>query len=123
MGTTTSLVLGSESPWSYTCHTERGVCDKILGEEGVSGMSQAVCSLTCPPSTVLWPLPTSYTLGNATTIFNPAMVTLETSTGEDNIHTTRLQQAVQRQVDMLTAREGAGGELRGRGRGRGRGQF
>jgi len=108
--TSTSPVLGSESPWSYTCHTEIGVCDKILGEEGVSGMSQAVCSLTCPPSTVLWPLPTSYTLGNTTTIFNPAMVTLESSTGEDSIHTTRLQQAVQRQVDMLTAR---GGEISG----------
>ena len=108
--TSTSPVLGSESPWSYTCHTERGVCDKILGEEGVSGMSQAVCSLTCPPSTVLWPLPTSYTLDTTTTIFNPAMVTLESNTGEDNIHTTRLQQAVQRQVDMLTAR---GGEISG----------
>merc|ERR1719369_614246 len=51
-------------------------------------MSQAVCSLTCPPSTVLWPLPTNYTLGTTTSLFNPAMVTLESNTGEDNIHTT-----------------------------------
>merc|ERR1719153_855210 len=55
-------------------------------------MSQAVCSLTCPPSTVLWPLPTNYTLGS--------------NTGTDNIHTTRLQQAILRQVLMLTDRGG-----------------
>eukprot|EP00092_Neocalanus_flemingeri_P015685 GFUD01016979.1.p1 GENE.GFUD01016979.1~~GFUD01016979.1.p1 ORF type:complete len:641 (+),score=196.19 GFUD01016979.1:63-1985(+) len=89
--------LGFDSPWTFTCAQARGLCVKRLPEENEAQTSQSVCSLTCPPSSVLWPLPTNYSLGSTVTPFNPALVTVES-----NAMSSRVEGAVWRMRDLLT---------------------
>lgn len=76
---------------------------KQLLEENDVQMSQAKCSLTCPPHNVLWPLPSNYSLGTTVTSFNPALITVTS-----NIQESRVEAAVWRMRDLLTMTGGEG---------------
>jgi len=95
------------SPWSWVCEEE--VCVKArLSEYDTPAVSEEVCSLTCPPHSLLWPLPMNYTLGSAVTSFNLDLVSV-TIPNISQLTQQRLDEAVIRQRSLLGSKGSEGG--------------
>jgi hexosaminidase len=89
-----------ESPWTFTCDQSAGECVRQLTSDTANLTSQSVWSMTCPPYSVMWPLPSNYSLGGSVTSFNPALVTVESNSNQ--VLAGRIEAAVWRMIDLLT---------------------
>ena len=89
------LTTAASSPWTWTCDPASTFCKKERHVEGRpqqvepytpkstkyrlnSNISQgeALCRLSCAPSTLLWPMPTSQTIKQGVTAsFSPGLIT------------------------------------------------
>ena len=89
------------SPWTWTCDQTDKLCVRErLSQDDTPAISQEVCSLTCPPESVLWPLPMNYILGTSVTAFNLNLVSVTIPNISPETQ-ERLEAAVIRQRSML----------------------
>ena len=58
-------------PFTYSCDEyQRCIREDVINADLESVMSLAECKLTCSSSSVLWPLPREFRLGNSVVPFN-----------------------------------------------------
>merc|ERR1712130_765299 len=67
------------SPWTWTCEPSTSFCTRQLLTEGTPQQTEAQCRLSCAPSTLLWPSPTSATFeeGSEVATFDPSNIITE----------------------------------------------
>lgn len=95
-------VAGSQrhsSPWTWACDEDSQHCVRErLSQYGSPSVSQEVCSLTCSSSSVLWPLPTNFTLGKSVSTFNINLM---------SVTIPNISQDTQRHLDEAVIRQRA----------------
>merc|ERR1719445_241459 len=95
------LSAASSSPWTWICDPSTTFCSRQLYSEGMQRQGEGECRVSCAPSSLLWPLPTSYTISPGhTASFSPFDINTELVAATNEVK-AMLTSEVERQLSYL----------------------
>jgi len=95
------LSAASSSPWTWICDPSSTFCSRQLYTEGMQRQGEGECRVSCAPTSLLWPLPTSYTISPGhTASFSPFDINTELVAATNEVK-AMLTSEVDRQLSYL----------------------